>query len=142
MTTDTVISTDKSKLDVGLIHDFLRHSYWAEDIPLAIVQKSIANSLCFGIYADTSQVGFARVVTDYATFGYVADVFIIPEKRHQGLGKKLMAYIMDFPALQGLRRWHLLTRDAQNLYRQVGFDTPSNPEHHMELRNPGLYKKQ
>jgi N-acetylglutamate synthase-like GNAT family acetyltransferase len=142
MTTDTVISTDKSKLDVGLIQDFLRHSYWAEDIPLAIVQKSIANSLCFGIYADTSQVGFARVVTDYATFGYVADVFIIPEKRQQGLGKKLMAYIVSFPALQGLRRWHLLTLDAQNLYRQVGFDTPSNPEHHMELRSPGIYKNQ
>ena len=94
MTTDTVISTDKSKLDVGLIHDFLRHSYWAEDIPLAVVEKSIANSLCFGVYEGASQVGFARVITDYATFGYVADVFIIPEKRKQGLGKKLMAYIL------------------------------------------------
>jgi N-acetylglutamate synthase-like GNAT family acetyltransferase len=142
MTTDTVISTDKSKLDVGLIHDFLRHSYWAEDIPLAVVEKSIANSLCFGVYEGASQVGFARVITDYATFGYVADVFIIPEKRKQGLGKKLMAYIMDFPELKGLRRWHLLTLDAQNLYKKVGFNTPANPEHHMELRNPGIYKNQ
>ena len=142
MTTDTVISTDKSKLDVGLIHDFLRHSYWAEDIPLAIVEKSIANSLCFGVYEGASQVGFARVVTDYATFGYVADVFIIPEKRQQGLGKKLMAYIMDFPALQGLRRWHLLTRDAQNLYKKIGFTIPANPEHHMEIRKSGLYKSE
>ena len=142
MTTDTVISTDKSKLDVALIHDFLRHSYWAEYIPLAVVEKSIANSLCFGVYEGASQVGFARVVTDYATFGYVADVFIIPEKRKQGLGKKLMTYIMTFPALQGLRRWHLLTLDAQNLYEKVGFRTPTNPEHHMELRNPGTYKNQ
>ena len=142
MTTDTIISTDKSKLDVGLIHDFLRHSYWAADIPLAVVQKSIANSLCFGVYEGASQVGFARVITDYATFGYVADVFIIPAKQKQGLGKKLMAYIMDFPELKGLRRWHLLTLDAQNLYKRVGFTTPANPEHHMELRNPGIYKNQ
>jgi N-acetylglutamate synthase-like GNAT family acetyltransferase len=142
MTIDTIISTDKSKLDVGLIHDFLRHSYWAEDIPLAIVQKSIANSLCFGVYEGGSQVGFARVITDYATFGYVADVFIIPAKQKQGLGKKLMAYIMDFPELKGIRRWHLLTLDAQNLYKKVGFKTPANPEHHMELRNPGIYKNQ
>jgi N-acetylglutamate synthase-like GNAT family acetyltransferase len=140
MTTDTVISTDKSKLDVGLIHEFLRHSYWAEDIPLAVVEKSIANSLCFGIYEGASQVGFARVITDYATFGYVADVFIIPAKQKQGLGKKLMAYIMDFPELKGIRRWHLLTLDAQNLYKKVGFRTPTNPEYHMEKRNPGVYK--
>ncbi len=142
MTTDTIISTDKSKLDVGLIHDFLRHSYWAEDIPLAVVEKSIANSLCFGIYEGAFQVGFARVITDYATFGYVADVFIIPAKQKQGLGEKLIAYIMDFPELKGLRRWHLLTLDAQNLYKKVGFNTPANPEHHMELRNPGIYKNQ
>ena len=142
MTTDTEISIDKSKLDVGLIHDFLRHSYWAEDIPLAVVEKSIANSLCFGVYEGASQVGFARVVTDYATFGYVADVFIIPEKRQQGLGKQLMAYIVSFPALQGLRRWHLLTLDAQNLYKKVGFTTPTNPEHHMEMRKKGLYKNE
>ncbi|MCB2166673.1 MAG: GNAT family N-acetyltransferase [Deltaproteobacteria bacterium] len=142
MTTDTVISTDKSKLDVTLIHDFLRRSYWAEDIPLAIVQRSIENSLCFGVYEGASQVGFARVITDYATFGYVADVFIIPAKQKQGLGKKLMAYIMDFPELKGLRRWHLLTLDAQNLYKKVGFRTPTNPEHHMEKRNPGIYKNQ
>jgi N-acetylglutamate synthase-like GNAT family acetyltransferase len=87
-------------------------------------------------------VGFARVITDYATFGYVADVFIIPAKQKQGLGKKLMAYIMDFPELKGLRRWHLLTLDAQNLYKKVGFRTPTNPEHHMEKRNPGIYKNQ
>jgi N-acetylglutamate synthase-like GNAT family acetyltransferase len=142
MTTDTIISTDKSKLDVGLIHDFLRRSYWAEDIPLAIVEKSIANSLCFGIYEGASQVGFARVITDYATFGYVADVFIVPAKQKQGLGKKLMAFIMTYPALQGLRRWHLLTLDAQGLYEKVGFKTPANPEHHMEKRNPGIYKNQ
>ena len=142
MTIDPIISTDKSKLDVGLIHDFLRHSYWAEDIPLAIVQKSIANSLCFGVYEGGSQVGFARVITDYATFGYVADVFIIPAKQKQGLGKKLMAYIMDFPELKGIRRWHLLTLDAQNLYKKVGFKTPANPEHHMEIRKPGRYKRE
>lgn len=142
MTNDTVISTDKSKLDVALIHNFLRRSYWAEDIPLSIVQKSIENSLCFGVYEGVLQVGFARVITDYATFGYVADVFIIPTKQKQGLGKKLMAYIMDFPKLRGLRRWHLLTLDAQNLYKRVGFRTPANPEHHMEKRNPGIYKNQ
>ena len=142
MTNDTVISTDKSKLDVALIHNFLRRSYWAEDIPLSIVQKSIENSLCFGVYEGVLQVGFARVITDYATFGYVADVFIVPTKQKQGLGKKLMAYIMDFPTLRGLRRWHLLTLNAQNLYKRVGFRTPANPEHHMEKRNPGIYKNQ
>jgi N-acetylglutamate synthase-like GNAT family acetyltransferase len=140
MTKDIVISTDKSKLDVDLIHNFLRHSYWAEDIPLQTVRKSIENSLCFGVYEGVSQIGFARVITDYATFGYLADVFILPEKQKRGLGKKLMAFIMDFPELQGLRRWHLLTLDAQNLYEKVGFHTPTNPEHHMEIRHPGMYK--
>lgn len=142
MTNDTIISTDKSKLDVDLIHNFLRHSYWAANIPLKTVQKSIENSLCFGVYEGASQVGFARVITDYATFGYVADVFILPEKQKQGLGKELMAYIIGFPELQGLRRWHLLTLDAHNLYKTVGFRIPKNPEHHMEMRNPGMYKNQ
>lgn len=140
MTTDIVISTDKSKLDVNLIHNFLRHSYWAEDIPIETVRKSIENSLCFGVYEGASQVGFARVITDHATFGYVADVFILPEKQKRGLGKKLMAFIMDFPELQGLRRWHLLTLDAQSLYEKVGFRTPTDPEHHMEIGPPGMYK--
>src|SRR4051812_17968714 len=116
------ISTDKSKLDVHFIHQYLANeSYWVKNIPLDVVQKSIAGSFCFGIYKEGRQVGFARVITDHATFGYLADVFIIEQHRGLGLSKWLMKIIMQHPQLQNFRRWMLGTKDAHELYRQFGF---------------------
>ena len=110
------ISTDKSKLDLSVIHGFLSTSYWAEDIPVEIVKKSIENSLCFGVYSENTQIGFARVISDYTTFAYLADVFIIEEERGKGLSKWLMECILKHEQLQGLRNFCLLTRDAHFLY--------------------------
>src|SRR6185369_16005467 len=107
-----MISDDKTKLQPDVIHHFLRNSYWAKDIPLEVVKRSIENSVCFGVYSGNKQVGFARVVSDLATFAYLADVFILEEYRGKGLSKRLMEYIMEYPQLQGLRRWMLATRDA------------------------------
>ena len=134
------IFTDKSLLNIDVIHNFLRSSYWAENIPIEIVKKSINNSHCFGVYEDEAQVGFARVVTDFASFAYIADVFIIPEKQGQGLGKKLITFIMNAPEFADLKRWHLITPDAQELYKQFGFKTPVKPECHMEIRKQNIYK--
>ena len=135
--TDYRISTDPAQLDIELIHRFLsEESYWARDITLSVVQRSIAHSLCFGLYERERQVGFARVVTDAATFGYLADVFILPSHRRRGLGKRLMAAIMAHPDLQGLRRFMLVTRDAQGLYRQFGFTAPQEPPAIMVRRPP------
>lgn len=120
------ISTDKSKLDLSVIHNFLKRTYWAENIPLATVQKSIENSLCFGVYEGCNQVGFARVITDYATFAYFSDVFILEEYRGRGLAKWLIASILEHPDLQGLRRWLLVTADAQEFYRKFGFQELEN----------------
>ena len=116
-----LISTDRSKLDIDVIHRFLARSYWAEGIPRETVRRSIENSLCFGVYDNARQIGFARVISDFATYAYVADVFILEPYRERGLGKELMASIMAHPDLQGLRRWSLGTRDAQGLYAQFGF---------------------
>jgi len=137
---DYFISTDLALLQINTIHRFLRTAYWCEGIPLEIVERAIENSLCFGAYKNTGeQVGFARVVTDYATFAYLADVFILEAHRGQGLSKRLMQAIMSHPDLQGLRRWTLATRDAHELYRKFGFDTPRNPQNLMEITRPGLY---
>jgi len=116
-----VISTDKSKLNLHLIHSFLtRSSYWAQERPLAIVQKSIEHSLCFGVYAGTEQVGFARLVTDYATFAWLCDVFIVETHRGQGLGKWLVERVVAHPGLQRLKLFVLATSDAHELYRRYG----------------------
>ena len=136
------ISTDKSKLDLAVVHGFLTTSYWAAGISLDIVKKSIEHSLSFGVYWGKQQVGFARVITDYATFAYIGDVFILEEFRGRGLSKWLMEVIADHPELQGLRRWLLLTRDAQGLYEKTGFVRPKTPERYMEKHftdayNPG-----
>ncbi|GAB4048335.1 GNAT family N-acetyltransferase [Spirosoma litoris] len=129
------ISADKTKLDLEVIHRFLsEEAYWSLNIPLEIVQRSIENSLCFGVYKEENQVGFARVVTDTATFGYLADVFILPEHRGKGLSKQLVAYIMAYPSLQGLRRIMLVTRDAHGLYEQFGFRTIDTPENTMSIK--------
>lgn len=137
-----VYSTDKSRLDVDAIIDFLgNRSYWAQNIPRDIVERSIENSLTFGIYEGKKQVGFARLITDYATFAYLADVFVLEDYRGKGLSKKLVAFITSLPELQGLRRWHLITRDAQGLYEQFGFKPVAKPEQHMEIARPNLYKE-
>lgn len=135
-----IISTDKRLLDLSLIYGFLTASYWAEGIPFETVKKSIEYSLNFGVYKAGEQVGFARVITDYATYAYIGDVFIIEDYRGQGLSKWLMQVIAGHPELQGLRRWSLLTRDAHGLYRQSGFTQPQNPERYMEKSDPSVYK--
>jgi GNAT superfamily N-acetyltransferase len=134
------ISTDKSRLDLAVIHNFLTTSYWAAGIPIETVKKSLEHSLNFGVYEEGKQVGFARVITDYATFAYIGDVFILEGYRGQGLSKWLMQVIADHAELQGLRRWVLLTRDAHGLYRKTGFTEPVNPERYMEKIFPDVYK--
>ncbi len=117
---DYTISTDKARLDLNLIQDFLNHSsYWAQDRSLVTIQKSIEHSLCFGVYLGDTQVGFARVVTDYATFAWLCDVFILEAHRGQGLGKKLVTYVAAYPELQGTL-FLLATRDAHGLYQAYG----------------------
>ncbi len=135
-----VISTDKHLLDISAIHGYLTTSYWAQGIPFETVKKSIEHSLSFGVYIQGKQIGFARVITDYATYAYIGDVYILEDFRGQGLSKWLMRVIADHPELQGLRRWVLLTRDAHGLYRKTGFTTPQNPERYMEKANPDVYK--
>jgi GNAT superfamily N-acetyltransferase len=116
-----LISTDRTKLDIEVVHQFLTRSYWAAGIEREMVVRSIENSLCFGVYDQARQIGFARVISDFATYAYIADVFIVEPYRRRGLAKELMATIMAHPELQGLRRWSLGTRDAQGLYAQFGF---------------------
>ena len=135
------VSTDRSRLDLKLVHDFLRGSYWAKDIPRDVFMKSIENSLCFGVYEGPGQIGFARVITDYATFAYLADVFIIESHRRRGLANFLMECIVQHPQLQGLRRWTLATRDAHQLYAKFGFKPLGRPDRFMELHNAEVYKK-
>ena len=134
---DYVISTDPAKLDLEFIHGFLdRSSYWAQGRPLAVVQKSLAHSLCFGVYAGAEQVGLARVVTDYATFAWVCDVFITEPHRGRGLSKWLIECVVTHPDLQGLKQMLLATRDAHGLYRRYGgFDSLPAPEKWMIRRN-------
>ena len=131
-----LISTDKSRMNVELVRDFLKLSYWASGIPVEIVRRSIDNSLVFGVYTDDEQVGFARVVTDYATFAYLADVFVLEAHRGRGLGKWMMQVITSHPRLQGFRRWMLATRDAHELYRKYGFAELERPEIFMEIVTP------
>jgi GNAT superfamily N-acetyltransferase len=128
-----VVTTDRSRLDLDVIHGFLTTSYWARGVPRETVARSMENSLCFGAFDGDRQVGFARVISDRATFAYVCDVFALESDRKRGVGKSLMAAIMAHPELQGLRRWMLATRDAHGLYRQFGFGAPAHPERQMEV---------
>lgn len=135
------ISTHKSKINVALVHNYLcHHSYWAEGIPADVVQKSIKNSLCFGVYNNGEQVGFARVISDFATYAYIADLFVVPEHRGKGLSKWLMRAIMDHSQLQGLRRFVLATKDAHGLYAKFGFTAYPNSDRIMTRSNPDIYK--
>jgi GNAT superfamily N-acetyltransferase len=131
------ISTDKTRLDIGLIHDFLSEdSYWAQDRPYDVVERSIDHSLCFGVYAGTEQVGFARVVTDYVTFAWLCDVFIVESHRGRGLGKWLVETIVAHPDLDGIRLFILATRDAHELYRgYAGFEPLEVPDKWMVRRS-------
>lgn len=138
-----LISSKPSMVDVAIVHRYLSEkSYWAKDIPLETVQRSIDNSICFGLYFDSKQIGFARVVTDRATFAYLADVFILPEHRGKGLSKWMMETIHAHPELQGLRRWLLGTRDAHTLYEQFGWTRfgDEQKERFMQFHNPNVYK--
>lgn len=132
---DHLFSTDKTKLQLDVIHNYLsKESYWAQNMPIDTIKKSIEGSICFSIYLKDKQIGYARVVTDHATFGYLADVFILEAHRGKGLSKQLMQFIMAHPDLQGLRRMMLATRDAQGLYKQFGFTALSMPERIMEIK--------
>jgi GNAT superfamily N-acetyltransferase len=133
------ISSDPALLNLDIVHGFIANSYWAKGIPKALVEKSIRNSIAWGIYFGALQVGFARVISDKATFAYLCDVFIAPEHRGKGLSKALVAAIKAHPDLQGLRRWMLVTVDAHGLYQQFDFQPVENPERHMEIHQPGLY---
>ena len=134
------ISTEKEKLDIDLIHSFLNRTYWAEGISKEIIRRSIEGSLCFGVYENDKQVGFARMITDKTTFAYLADVFIIDEYRGLGLSKWLMEVIMSYPDLQGLRRMMLATRDAHELYKKFGFTQLNNVDRWMHIHHPDVYK--
>lgn len=134
------ISSDKQRLDIDLIHRFLtEESYWAKTRTLGQTRTAIEHSLCFGAYQGERQIGFARVVTDQATFAYVGDVFVLDEFRGQGIGKRLMDVIVADPRLQGLRRWVLATRDAHGLYEQFEFSSLRHPERWMEKTAPDAY---
>src|SRR5258708_3876155 len=138
---DFTISTDRARLDLGVIHGFLSESYWAKGVSIDIVQRSIEHSLCFGVYYLKQQVGFARLITDYTTFAYLADVFIVEAYWGQGLSKWLMESILKHPDVQGLRRWMLATRDAHGLYKQFGFETLTDPSRIMQIVDLDIYQK-
>lgn len=133
------ISTDPGRLDVPAIHAYLTRSYWASGIPLEVVARSIAHSLPFGLFHGDAQVGFARVVTDRATFAYLADVYVLEEHRGRGLSKWLVESVLDHADLQGLRRFLLATRDAHGLYARYGFRPLANPSRMMEIHAPDVY---
>jgi GNAT superfamily N-acetyltransferase len=147
-----IISDDKTRLQLDVIYTFLsEESYWARGVPRSVIERAVEHSMCFGLYdvsqqnvseqkeGNERQVGFARLVTDRATFAYLADVFVLPELRGQGLSKMLMHFILEHPDVQGLRRWMLGTRDAHGLYAQFGFAPLDRPEIFMQIHNPNVY---
>jgi GNAT superfamily N-acetyltransferase len=136
-----VITTDPARIDRAAAHAYLTRSYWAAGVPTEIVNRSIDHSLVFAVFSGESQIGFGRVITDRATFAYVADVYVLEEYRGRGLARWLMETIRAHPDLQGLRRWTLTTRDAHGLYRRVGFTPASKPERFMEILDPDVYQK-
>ncbi len=133
------ITTDPQKLDIDAIHAYLSRSFWAEGIPKDTVARSLANSLCFGLFDEGAQIGLARVVTDRATYAYLCDVYVLESHRTRGLGKWLIETVMAHPDLQGQRRFQLVTRDAHGLYSRHGFAPPAHPERHMEIFKHGMY---
>ncbi|QUM83740.1 GNAT family N-acetyltransferase [Moritella sp. 28] len=141
MDEDYKISANFADMDVDVIHGFISESYWAKGIPMATLQRSLENSLCFGVFTQSGeQVGFARMITDKATFAYLSDVFVLESHQGKGLSKLLMATILEHPDLQGLRRMVLATSDAHGLYQKFGFTALAAPEVYMELHTPYLYE--
>ena len=136
-----LISTEPARIDIEAVHACLTNSYWAAGVPIDVVRRSIQHALCFGIYKDDKQAGFARVITDYATFAYIGDVFVLEKYRGLGLSKWLMNVIRGHPDLSGFRVWMLATRDAHGLYSQFGFAPLRNPTVWMEIRDLEVYKR-
>ena len=135
------VSDDRRRLDIAAIHRFISgESYWAAGISVNLLTRAVANSLCFGLYRDGAQAGFARVVTDRATFGYLCDVYVEREHRGSGLGKWLVACVLEHPDLQGLRRIALMTRDAHDLYTPFGFRTMPESTRYLEIHRPDVYR--
>jgi GNAT superfamily N-acetyltransferase len=135
------VSDDRRRLDIAAIHRFISgESYWAAGISVNLLTRAVANSLCFGLYRDGAQAGFARVVTDRATFGYLCDVYVEREHRGAGLGKWLVACVLEHPDLQGLRRIALMTRDAHDLYMPFGFRTMPESTRYLEIHRPDVYR--
>jgi len=145
--TDYLLSDDKNNLQLNVIHGYLTNSYWSQGISRKLIERGIANSLCFGLYLNVEknsqssmqQIGFARVTTDKASFAYLADVFILPTYEKLGLGTALMNFVMQHSDLQGLRRFMLCTRDAHGLYKKFGFTEVESPQMMMQIAKPGLY---
>ena len=136
------ISTDAAELDIGLIHRFLsEESYWAQGIPRATLERALAHSVCVGGYLGDEQVAFGRAVSDQATFAYLADVFVLRPHRGCGYGRQIVDALLAHPRLQGLRRWHLVTRDMQRLYAGFGFIPLTQPERHMQRHDPEIYRR-
>lgn len=139
---DYLITDDPARIDVDAVHAFLSRCYWAEGIPREVVARSVANSLCLGIYAaDGQQVGLLRVISDFTTFAYVCDVYVLEAHRGRGLSKAMMRAYTSHPRLQNLRRQHLVTQDAHGLYAQFGFTPLAKPSGHMEKRDPDVYQR-
>jgi GNAT superfamily N-acetyltransferase len=137
---DYFITFDRDRIDIDLVHRYLsRESYWAANIPRELVEASIRNSLCISAFSGDEQVGFARVVTDYATFGYLADVFVVEGHRGRGISKRIVEAAVTHPSLTNLRRWMLVTRDAHGLYEQYGFRRLAHPERYMEIARVNTY---
>jgi ribosomal protein S18 acetylase RimI-like enzyme len=133
------VTADRARIDVDAVHAFLTRSFWARGIAKELVAKSIQHSLCFGVFDGQAQVAFARVVTDYSTYAYLCDVYVLEEYRGKGLGVWMMESVMAHPDLQGLRRFQLVTRDAHGLYARFGFKAPDHPERQMEIFRPDMY---
>jgi GNAT superfamily N-acetyltransferase len=133
------LSDDRAELDLDLIHGFLAQSYWSPNIPRETVERAIQGSHVVGAYDERGQIGFARVITDHATFAYLADVFVLPGHRGKGIATAMVRHLQDHPALQGLRRWLLATRDAQAVYAGLGWTPITNPQRFMERHDPDVY---
>lgn len=139
MTTAIEFTFDPQRFDTTAIHAFLTTSYWSPGVPLSVVQRAIAGSLCIAAIDAVGLVGFARLVTDRATFAYLADVFVLPRHRGHGVSKQMLERLFAHPDVQGLRRLMLATRDAHALYQRFGFTPLAAPERFMELHNPAVY---
>lgn len=137
---DIEISTDPGRLDVEAVHAWLTETYWSPGLPRDVLERAVAHSLCFGAYDGNRQVGFARVVTDRATFAWVCDVFVVETHRRRGIADAMLGAMKAHPELQGLRRWSLATRDAQALYRRHGFEPLADSTRAMEIRRPDVYQ--